>query len=419
MLKYLISVTESTAVLAILLGLLHAFLFSVYGEKARRPMVIGVLAGAALAAVVTLLRQTTKLWDRSGGTGSWNLRTFAVSLAALAVFAVLALLTRKKPGGSLARAVPIAGGVLALTLVFYALPEVMGYPFSFNLNGDSLLSTAFFYRLIGYVLGLALAALIYLGVERSARRAGGAAAWWVLFAALLVNAVQQVLVGLQTLYSRRVVSGHTLFQVIRFSSNHSNLFIYLTMAIALVIPAALWVRSFTVQEPYENPAQHRIIRARRRSARRWSTLAACCFALAVVTLTVLYSIDNRAVELSPVEECEDRGESLYVPLIQVEDGALHRFAYTTPDNITVRFIVIKKPSSSAYGVGLDACDICGETGYYQRGEQVVCKLCDVVMNINTIGFKGGCNPIVIDYSIGDGYIQVPKETLIEHQNEFR
>ena len=49
----------------------------------------------------------------------------------------------------------------------------------------------------------------------------------------------------------------------------------------------------------------------------------------------------------------------------------------------------------------------------------MCKLCDVVMNINTIGFKGGCNPIVIDYKVGDGYIQVPTSTLIEHQNEFK
>ena len=85
----------------------------------------------------------------------------------------------------------------------------------------------------------------------------------------------------------------------------------------------------------------------------------------------------------------------------------------------IRFIIIKKPNSSSYGVGLDACDICGETGYYQRGTQVICNRCDVVMNINTIGFKGGCNPKVIDYSIQDGYIIVPISTLIEHESDFK
>ena len=86
---------------------------------------------------------------------------------------------------------------------------------------------------------------------------------------------------------------------------------------------------------------------------------------------------------------------------------------------TVRFIVIKKPNSSAYGIGLDACDICGETGYYEREGQVVCNLCNVVMNINTIGFKGGCNPIVIDYKIQDGNIIVPISELVKHEDIFK
>jgi len=125
------------------------------------------------------------------------------------------------------------------------------------------------------------------------------------------------------------------------------------------------------------------------------------------------------VEISPTEKSELRGENVYVPVTQVEDGHLHRFSYVTPDNIEVRFIVVKKTNGNTYGVGLDACDICGETGYYERNGQVVCNLCDVVMNVNTIGFKGGCNPIVIDYSVENGYIIVPTYTLVEHQDEFK
>ena len=107
-----------------------------------------------------------------------------------------------------------------------------------------------------------------------------------------------------------------------------------------------------------------------------------------------------------------------VPMETVSDGHLHRFEYKTDKNINVRWIVVKKPGSASFGVGLDACDICGETGYYERNGQVVCSLCDVVMNVNTIGFKGGCNPIVIDYSVENGYIIVPTATLVEHQDEF-
>ena len=108
-----------------------------------------------------------------------------------------------------------------------------------------------------------------------------------------------------------------------------------------------------------------------------------------------------------------------MPLEQVDDGHLHRFAYYTEEGTEIRFIVIKKPDSSAYGIGLDACDICGETGYYEKDGMVVCKLCDVVMNINTIGFKGGCNPIVIDYRIDNGKIVIPTEGLLEYESEFK
>ena len=85
----------------------------------------------------------------------------------------------------------------------------------------------------------------------------------------------------------------------------------------------------------------------------------------------------------------------------------------------MRFIIIKKPNSSAYGVGLDACEICGQTGYYERDGQVVCKLCDVVMNINTIGFKGGCNPIPVEYKVEDGYIIFPIEGLAKYEKTFK
>ena len=71
------------------------------------------------------------------------------------------------------------------------------------------------------------------------------------------------------------------------------------------------------------------------------------------------------------------------------------------------------------GVGFDACEVCGNAGYYERGSQVVCKRCDVVMNINTIGFKGGCNPIPLAYEVGDGNLVFRLEDLLAGEKEFR
>ena len=101
---------------------------------------------------------------------------------------------------------------------------------------------------------------------------------------------------------------------------------------------------------------------------------------------------------------------MVIPLKQIDDGHLHRFEYPTKDGTKVRFIVIKK-AGSAYGVGLDACDICGASGYYEKDGHVICKLCEVAMNIATIGFKGGCNPIPLEYSVTEGKLTVPKSAL--------
>ncbi len=122
-----------------------------------------------------------------------------------------------------------------------------------------------------------------------------------------------------------------------------------------------------------------------------------------------------------IKTYSEKEDCLYVPIDIVSDGHLHRFGYTTERGFKTRFIVIRKPNSSLYGVGLDACDICGEAGYYERNDQIVCKKCDVVMNVNTIGFKGGCNPIVIDYTVDyeNGYVIVPTAALILNEEEFK
>ena len=92
-----------------------------------------------------------------------------------------------------------------------------------------------------------------------------------------------------------------------------------------------------------------------------------------------------------------------IPFSQVEDGHLHRFAYTAADGTEMRFIIILK-NGGAYGVGLDACETCGDAGYYEQDGKIICKRCDVAINLATIGFKGGCSPIPFPYQVDDGAI---------------
>ena len=216
------------------------------------------------------------------------------------------------------------------------------------------------------------------------------------------------------------------FPIAKFATNNTLLFAILIAGLSLAIPLILFAKSLRITKPYSNPAQLRKLKSINRHQRRIALVVVACFALAMVNMTVVHALNNQEVTLSAPETYEIRGQEnpledqqVYIALSQVNDGNLHRFEYVTENKVDVRWIVVQKPGSGAYGVGLDACDVCGTAGYFQRGDQVICKRCDVVMNINTIGFKGGCNPIPLNYSIADGYMIFEMKDILAAEREFK
>ena len=414
MLKYLISTTELLVTAAIYTALVLAYIRLAYAGGRKLAAYLGCCVGIAASAVVAILKNA-----RIIDPFLTDLILSIIFVGALVIFLVFAAL--RKP-------LPRVGGAVSLTalalitadILAACLPEYMAYPYTIWLNENSMMSTNLLFKIIGMILGLALMLIVCVAVNRGAVRLPRGLAFWVMTAALAVNAVKQGANIINILVTKRYIrSTKFLFNIIKFSSNHSDLFIWLTMAAALIIPAVLLIKSLKVSEPYDNPAQKRKIKKKWLVIKRWSATVISGLAVSALCMTAVKAYINKPIELSPVEHAPEADGNIYVSFEMVEDGHLHRFGYNTDKGKEIRFIVIKKPNSSAYGIGLDACDICGETGYYEKDGQVVCKLCDVVMNINTIGFKGGCNPIVIDYKIENGQIVVPISTLLEHENEFK
>ncbi len=415
MLTYFIQTTEQLVLVAVLLGLVYGYCTCAFENKSKRFMLVGSLLGIVLAGVMTYFKTFTSKVD----TSMWNIRIFAVSIGALVLFLVFLALSRKFVRmGRIVASVFVA--VLCAMLLLYYLPTVMEYPHTILLTEDSALSTTFLIDMVGLIFGAILAAVLCISVYKGALAAGRRKAFVMLVILAGLNSVKYVGSALGTLIARRIIpTNHTLFTFSKYLSNYSDWFIYVALILAVVIQLNLIIKSARANEPYHNPAERRKILAKWRRRRKWGVTTLACAVLTVLTMTVIDSYANQPVELSPIEDATMVDEeNMYIALELVNDGSLHRFGYEAENGTVIRFIVIQKPGSTSYGVGLDACDICGETGYYEKDGQVVCNLCDVVMNINTIGFAGGCNPIVIDYSIEDGYIIVPIEGLIEHQSEF-
>jgi uncharacterized membrane protein len=412
MLRYLIQVIENLLTTGILLALLWAFLDTGTGEGRKKQALWGCLAGTAGALVIAVLRRTTALINR----GFFN--TWILSLAI--VLGILFILFTW--GKRLFGAQGLSGYVNAAlmgALVFYALPTIFLYPTEFILAGESIFSTDFLYKLIGFTAGLLVVVLSALALYKAGRGLPRGLLRVLLTAALSVNMANQIIVIVQFLLARRIIPMiRWVFRFIVAAVNNNIVFFYILMGIGFLLPLVLFVGGLKPPASGRNPAENRKIRAVLRINRRWCLTVAAGFVLSVLAVTVIKDYTERGVELSPAEPMTIAGAEILIPITQVEDGHLHRFAYTASDNTEVRFIVIKK-NAAAYGVGLDACDICGATGYYERKDEVICRLCDVVMNISTIGFKGGCNPVPLAYSLRSGSMVIETVNLENEKNRFK
>ena len=415
MLEYLIETTDRLAPMVICLGFIFAYEKGMQKNKKEYLMPGAVLLGIALAFLMAYFKTYTSKVD----TSLWNLRNYAISIIAVLIFFAgsILILKKKKIGKIITQA---ALSALTVFIIMYYLPIILEMPHNMLLTEESMLSTNFLMRLTGMLLGIILALVLGFSVYHGGRVFEAEKAPVYLDIILLLNSLRYIGLGLGIMLAKRMIgTNHTFFVISKYTSNYSNWFLYCMLLVCVVLQIKIIVKSCTNKEPYEHSAQRRKIIAKWRRRRRWSVTMIICSVITVIILTAVAAYAGREVELSPIEEAKQDEENMYISFEQAGDGKLHRYGYTADDGTVIRFIIIKKPNSSSYGIGLDACEICGETGYYERDGSVICNLCDVVMNINTIGFKGGCNPIVIEYSIKDGYIVIPIESLLEHKDEFK
>lgn len=418
MLKYLIQVVQNSLTTGILLAMLFALSQLGGKQKQKKWLLWGLTAGVAAALLLAVLKSTTVLINRE----YFNIGILSVAILSEILFCMLlwGILQKRLPELH-ERIWSVLYAVLAASLLLYALPDIFLYPTEFLIAGQSVFSTDFLYKSIGYLGGLLIVGLSGLALYQAGTGLSFRLVRILLTVGLAVNMVKQIATIAQFLLARRMIPmSKGLFEFIKMSVNYNDWFLYGIMVITILMPVLLWIKSLHPKDAFSNPAQHRRIRAVSRRQRRWCTVVLAGYLLSILCLTVVRAYDEREAVLSPAEPMNVVGSEIVIPLENVGDGHLHRFIYTASNGTEVRFIVIRKSANTnSYGVGLDACDICGPTGYYERGDhEVVCKLCDVVMNISTIGFKGGCNPVPLSYTIQAGNMVIQTNDLESEKKRF-
>lgn len=420
------AVTDHLAAFALLLGMVFSFSHSFESNKIKKAAfvfsIFGILAGCLLLGL--------RVYDPKG----MNLflialnRKTAVTIACLGLFSLLISLISWLLKNKILRLVNLVSlGFLTAISLSYLLPPVLQYTREFVYFGEAGISTNAMLRALGFTLGIIVCLLLVLSsyeVHKSLRNDNEK--YCFLSASLLIFIFEYgatavtALQRLKFLKTSDALFNISVFDVMIWRGANPNAFLYAQLVLALIMLAYVIKTHLKTSGKFANKALLRKEKARLRDCRRWSW-SLCVFGLiAVFIVVVLHYYDTKPpVEVQP-EPYEINDNIISIELSKVSDGHLHKFSYVTKDKFDVRFLVVKKPAGTAYGVGLDACEICGIAGYYERGnDEVVCKRCDVVMNKNTIGFKGGCNPIPFEYEIRNGKIFIDVSELERHGTRFK
>ena len=496
-LLHIYRVPEALFVAVTVITVLYALAKTHAGRTGRNIMLAGIGLGVALAVLRTTAHEFPKVFFPAQGAvpdTAINQRLWYAAVGLLIPLNILIAVFCWKRGAKAGKiAVSVLSSLASADLLAYKARNVLWAPLGFEMGDNGIISDVFLLRLAGWLIGLILLSVyirfLYKCCMRLSEdrvlwnRPGGepgcSGAWALrLTAALMTFVLAVVIYGLilsqWTIKTRpdwvpqlgfesflkftvgnNARAGGPLFPGWKWisASDHARggylengVLVLLLFALMAMIPAAvLFFRSLRLRDMWQNPAQLRRLRSDNRHNRRWAAVTLASAALIMLSLTLVYEIDNRPppvpegetyvivytdgdgaeheLEATEVEDYDTSRIEVRIPLSQVDDYNLHAFEMNrsgSPNKAPrVRWIVIRKPGSAAYGVGLDACDVCGNAGYYQRGETVVCKRCDVVMNTNTIGLGGGCNPIPLAFRVEGGSLIIAMDDLIAGEKEFK
>lgn len=256
-----------------------------------------------------------------------------------------------------------------------------------SLNSEDLLN--FF----GALAGLALAVVFGIIFVRGTIRLDLRKFFRVTTVILLCVVFQLTLTGLHELSESHVLpsSRREMALIGPIVSNEIFFFVTIVALAALMVLFDWRARHSKAAATTELAgAAHRKELWESRREKLWTAAVCASSFVFVVLVTAEFIYAKNETALSAAVPVTASQALIRIPLASVSDGDLHRFIYNAGDKST-RFIVVHV--GDRFATALDACEICGSQGYYQKGSSILCKNCSSAIYGPTIGMVGGCNPV--------------------------
>ena len=272
--------------------------------------------------------------------------------------------------------------------------------------------------IVGAVVGLGLAVLFGVSFVRGSIRINLRSFFRMTTVILSVIVVQLAITGLHELSESQVLpsSRREMALIGPIVSNEAFFFV----AILALAGVMLLMEYRRRRAPALDGLTGAALRKARWSVQRerlWMTASCAATTLFILAITAEFIYAKSTTELSTAIPVSVVNGMVSIPVATVSDGNLHRFSIEQ-DGASIRIIVIRRPDQSLVAA-FDACQICGNQGYYQNGPNVICKNCGSAIFIPSIGTRGGCNPIPLESRVEGGQLVIPAGKILPGVKLFR
>ena len=374
---------------ALIVGITLAYLAKI-GRNDLRKSVYAALVAAFVGSIGMAIVISKLSWNEDVFEG-WVMLVAAFFVVTMVVFMMK---TGRKMKGEIEGKV---GGLLAgndawIGLFFFVFLMVLreGAETVLILSAVTLNSTELM-SFLGTLLGVAAAIAFGVMFVKGSVRINLQKFFKVTTAILFLVAAQLVIAGLHELSEAGVIPSSKEEMAIVGPIVSNEWFFFVTI---IALAALMILFDAKRRQPvgeFTSPAERRKAVWTARKERLWMASVYVFSFLFIGTVTAEFVYAKNASALSPSTEVTFTNGQVKIPLSQVTDGDLHRYA-AKEHGVEVRFFLYQKPDGKIATV-FDACEICGAVGFYKSGNGVVCKNCAAPINPQSVGTAGGCNPI--------------------------
>jgi high-affinity iron transporter len=373
---------------ALIVGITLAYLTKI-GRAELRKTVYAALAAAFLGSigVAIIISRTHLNEDIFEG---WIMLVASFFVVSMVVFMMR---TGRKMKGDIEGKVGLLagkGGWFGLFAFIFLMVLREGAETVLILSAVSLNSSEL-QSFLGTLLGVAAAIAFGVMFVKGSVRINLQKFFRVTTAIMFLVALQLLVSGLHELSESGVIASSKQEMAIIGPIVSNDWFFFVTISALAALMVLFDAKRREPLLPDASPAARRKAAWTARRERMWmvSVYTFSFVFIAMVTAEFVYAKSKSA--LSPAAEVTFVNGQVTIPLTQVSDGDLHRFQ-AKENGTDIRFWLYAKPDGKIATV-FDACEICGSVGFYKSANGASCKNCGAPINPQSVGTKGGCNPV--------------------------